>query len=191
MGRKKGEKLMKNKLMIDIETIGQAPGCRVLSFAAFGFSKTGEQVQIYKRLNADEQISHGLTDDVETLEWWSKQDAEIRKDTFSGKESVESAIADFKTFFYKNFSTFYGQGFQVWCCGADFDFAILRKLFEVYGFKLPWKYYSQCDYRTLKTLFPEIKEAEKNGCAHSALLDAMAQMRGLRAFFEKYPEAMQ
>ena len=29
---------MRNKLMLDIETTGQAPGCRVLSFAAFGFS---------------------------------------------------------------------------------------------------------------------------------------------------------
>lgn len=182
---------MRNKLMIDIETTGQAPGCRVLSFAAFGFSKTGEQVQIYKKLFAAEQTSHGLTDEKETIEWWNNQDPAIRNEAFGGTENTAIAISEFKMFFYKHFSTEYGQNLQVWCCGADFDFTILKKLFNVYGFELPWKYYSQCDYRTLKTLYPEIKKAEKNSGAHSALEDAMAQMRGLREFFEKHPEARQ
>lgn len=182
---------MKNKIMIDIETTGYRPGCRVLSFAAFGFSKTGEQVSIYKRLNAAEQSARGLFDDKETMDWWQKQDPALRNEAFSGTENTEIAIAEFKAFFYKNFSTAYGSGFQSWCCGVDFDFPILNKLFNVYGFNFPWKFYSQFDYRTIKNLFPEIKEAEQNKGAHSALEDVMAQMRGLRDFFEKHPEAAQ
>ena len=180
---------MKNILMIDIETTGNRPGCRVLSFAAFGFSKTGEQVHIYKRLNAAEQSTRGLFDDKETIDWWKSQNPAIRDEAFSGTENTEIAIAEFKTFFYKNFSTAYGSGFQVWCCGADFDFPILKKLFNVYGFDLPWKYFHQCDYRTIRKLFPEIEAAEKNEGKHSALEDVMAQMRGLREFFATHPEA--
>lgn len=182
---------MRNKLMIDLETTGKVPGCRVLSFAAFGFSKTGEQVQIYKKLDVADQASRGLTDDKDTLDFWEKQDAEIRKEAFSGTDKTEIAIAEFKQFFYKNFSTAYGEQLQVWCCGADFDFPILRKLFNVYGFvDLPWEFYIQCDYRTLKTLWPEIRIFEQNGGAHSALEDAKAQMRGLRAYYAKFPEAI-
>lgn len=32
---------MRNELMIDIETTGQKPGCKVLSLEAFGFDKDG------------------------------------------------------------------------------------------------------------------------------------------------------
>lgn len=39
---------MKNELMIDIETTGQEPGCKVLSLGAFGFNKAGEQVEFYQ-----------------------------------------------------------------------------------------------------------------------------------------------
>jgi hypothetical protein len=90
---------MRNKLMIDIETTGQAPGCRVLSFAAFGFSKTGEQVQIYKKLFAADQTSHGLTDEKETIEWWNNQDPAIRNEAFGGTENTAIAISEFKMFF--------------------------------------------------------------------------------------------
>ena len=180
---------MKNKLMVDIETTGRAPGCRVLSIAAFGFSKTGEQVYFYRRFNIAEQATRGFTDDDDTMAWWNGGDASIREEAFSGTESTEIVIAEFKTFFYKNFSTAYGQNFQAWCCGTDFDFPILKKLFNIYGFELPWKFYTQFDYRTIKNIFPDIQKAEENKGKHSALEDAMAQMRGLRKFFETHPEA--
>ena len=42
---------MKNELMIDIETTGTNPGCKVLTLGAFGFAKDGSQVEFYKRFS--------------------------------------------------------------------------------------------------------------------------------------------
>lgn len=181
---------MKNVLMIDIETTGTRPGCRVLTIGAFGFSRDGEQVKFYKRLNATDQRMKGLTDDVKTIEWWSSQSPEAFKEAWAGECDVAEAIAEFKAFFYKNFSTAKGANFQAWACGIDFDFPILERLMQTYGFQLPWMFFMQYDYRTVKNLFPKIKEHEGNVLKHSAIEDAAAQLRGLRYFFAMREEAM-
>ena len=76
--------------MIDLETTGTRPGCRVLSIGAFGFSKDGQQVQFYRRLRIAEQAYKGLVDEPATLEWWRKQAADVRDEAFSGQDGTFS-----------------------------------------------------------------------------------------------------
>lgn len=176
---------MKNELMIDIETTGQKPGCKVLTFGAFGFDKNGKQVQFYERFDYSKLGEAGLTDDQKTLEWWEGKDEDARDEAFEGKADPAESIAKFKMFFNANFDLGYGKGFRVWCCGLDFDFPILQEFFRRFGFAFPWKFWDQYDYRTVKNLFPIIKNAERNAAAHTALEDAKAQMRGLREFYQR------
>lgn len=185
---------MKNTLMVDIETTGQRPGCKVLSIGAFGFDTKGNQVSFYKRISPIQQELIGLTDDASTLEWWNRQSEEAKQEAFSGTEDPKKVVSAFLDFFGENFNTSYGENFSVWCCGLDFDFPILEALFKHAlnaNAALPWKFYTQNDYRTIKNQFPIIKKFEGNDLKHSAIEDAKAQMRGLRYFFENIKDKVQ
>ena len=176
---------MKNILMIDIETTGTDPGCKVLTIGAFGFDKDGQQVHFYKRLDRLKLIEEGFKDDVKTMKWWTEKDKAAFDEAYNGNDDPAEAIADFKTLLYGNFKMGRYDGFEVWCNGLDFDFPILKAFFKHYGFDFPWKFWDQYDYRTIKNIFVDIKNYEHNEGAHNALEDAKAQMRGLRYFKEK------
>jgi hypothetical protein len=175
---------MKNQLMIDIETTGQNPGCKVLSLGAYGFNRDGNAVEFYCKFDAGKQDADGLTDEHATMEdFWAKQSREAFEEAFSGKTAPAEGIGEFKIWFLKNFSTEYEDRFRVWACGLDFDFPILKQFFKVYGYAFPWPFWTQYDYRTIKNVFPRIKADECNTAKHTALEDAKAQMRGLQSFY--------
>ena len=69
---------MKNELMIDIETTGQKPGCKVLSLGAYGFDKDGFPTEFYKRFSIAKQDAEDLDDDHDTMAWWFKQGQDAR-----------------------------------------------------------------------------------------------------------------
>ena len=176
---------MKNELMIDIETSGNSVGCKVLSLGAYGFNRLGNPVEFYVRFDAAKMDVDGLTDDQETIDFWSRQGREAFEEAFSGKTDPATGIGEFKHWFIKNFSTDYKDSFRVWACGLDFDFPILKHFFKNYGYALPWQFWTQYDYRTIKNIFARIKADECNVSKHTALEDAKAQMRGLQSFYER------
>ena len=177
---------MNNELMIDVETTGKNPGCKVLTLGAFGFGRDGEQVQFYERFDFSKMGAAGLVDEQDTIDWWLQQRKETRKEAFEGKTAPADGLANFKMFLLSNFNLDKDSGFRVWCCGADFDFPILKEFFRRFGYAIPWKFYQQCDYRTIKNLFPGIKSEEGEKEKHVAIEDAKAQMRGLRNFYKLY-----
>lgn len=176
---------MQNELMIDIETTGQNPGCKVLSLGAFGYDKNGNPVEFYCKFDASKQDVDGLIDDAITMEFWNNQSREAFEEAFSGKTDPAKGIGEFKHWFISNFSTDYKDSFRVWACGLDFDFPILKHFFKNYGYALPWQFRTQYDYRTIKNIFARIKADECNVAKHTALEDAKAQMRGLQSFYER------
>lgn len=177
---------MKNVIMIDIETTGKKPGCRILSIGAFGFSKNGEQCEFYSKMDPSKMEKDFFTDDKETMEWWEKQTVQAREEAFGGTEDPVDAIARFKMWFIRNFDVESRTcKFEAWSCGIDFDFPIMEEFMRFFGFAAPWKFWQKFDYRTIKNCFPGIKMFEQNGAKHTALEDAKAQMRGLRAFKNK------
>ena len=174
---------MKNELMIDIETTGQNPGCKVLTIGAFGFDKNGGQVEFYKRFSVLKLVEEGFKDDLSTMDWWRAKSKDVFDEAFGGTDDPKDGIAEFKQWCYANFAMGRNDKFKVWCKGLDFDFPILKAFFEHFGYHFPWKFWDQYDYRTIAKLFPVITNSENNGMAHSAIEDAKAQMRGLRAFY--------
>jgi len=172
---------MKNTLMIDLETTGSVPGCCILTLGAAGRDKNGKPVDFYKRIAHYRSKNDGFLDESKTIDWWQTKDEETRKEAFCGHDNPEDVIKNFYDFIQENFDTSVNN-FSVWCKGSDFDFPILKRYFERYGFECPWKFWTQRDYRTLQAVFPFIKQHEKNACKHSALEDAKAQLRGLEYF---------
>jgi hypothetical protein len=175
---------MINELMVDIETSGDKPGCKVLSLSAFGFDKNGNQVEFYRRFDAKSQSAQGLFDTDSTMTWWQSQGKEAFEEAFGGDTDPIKGIAEFKQWVMQNFNTGKYDKFKAWSRGIDFDFPIMNRFFAAFGFNgCPWQFWQQYDYRTVANLFPVIKSAEGNELKHSALEDAKAQMRGLRAFY--------
>ena len=183
---------MRNILMIDIETTGTKPGCKVLSIGAFGFNEEGQQVSFYERINPEKLAQEMFFDEDSTMEWWRKQDESVMLEAFGGEKGPAEVLSEFKQFFYKNFNP--GRAsckFTVWSCGIDFDFPILEELFSRLGFAWPWNFWQQRDYRTIKDEHPEVKANEGNVEKHNALEDAKAQMRGLRYYYTEIKPRLQ
>lgn len=120
---------MKNELMIDIETSGQNPGCKVLTIGAFGFDRDGKQVEFYRRFSVMKLLEEGFNDDVATMDWWRTKDKEVFNEAFAGTADPKEGIADFKAWCYENFKIGKNDGFKAWCNGLDFDFPILKAFF--------------------------------------------------------------
>jgi hypothetical protein len=158
----------------------------VLSLGAYGFNRDGNAVEFYCKFDAGKQDADGLNDERATMEdFWAKQSREAFEEAFSGKTEPANGIGEFKHWFISNFSTDYKDSFRVWACGLDFDFPILKHFFKNYGYAMPWQFWTQYDYRTIKNIFARIKADEFNVAKHTALEDAKAQMRGLQSFYER------
>ena len=56
---------------------------------------------------------------------------------------------------------------------------ILGNAFRACGIPVPWNFYDERCYRTLKSLFPQLKAADTRGTKHNALEDARYQAEHL------------
>jgi exodeoxyribonuclease VIII len=167
--------------MVDLETLGRGPGCRILSIGAVVMARDDEIVeaelpQFYLELDVNDQA--GLTIDPETWAWWQQQSAEARGRLFNGggKPGLAAAL--------KSFGLWLNQlaprdlkgnpRLCLWGNGADFDNAILQYAYAASGLPAPWPFWGNRCYRTLKSLAPTVKLVRK-GTHHNALDDALSQ----------------
>jgi hypothetical protein len=157
-------------VMLDLETLGVRPGCKVLSIGAAVFGPAGLGATFYTEMDVNTQVR--LEADQETLEWWIKQPPEARDRLFSNtrvRPTLAQGTAEFAKWLYT-----VAPDALVWGNGADFDNAILAAAYNVQGHKQPWGVRNGRCYRTLKALRPDIK-LERVGTHHNALDDARSQ----------------
>jgi exodeoxyribonuclease VIII len=69
---------------------------------------------------------------------------------------------------------------HMWGNGSDFDNVILTSAYRSTGIPLPWNFWSNRCYRSMKSLHPEI-EMMRTGTHHNALDDAESQAMHLMA----------
>jgi hypothetical protein len=136
--------------MIDIETIGVAPGATILTIAAQSFDPfgTGYYPQhYYARISLESQENRTI--DESTVEWWATQSAEVREEAFAEDNRVplDQALDELGRLIWN--SKF------LWCQGPTFDCTILEHAYKSYRKPLPWKYYMVRDSRTVFSLWPD------------------------------------
>lgn len=159
-------------LMIDIETLGTNPGCVILSIGAVEFHSEGITSEFHAHIDPRSACNAGLTIEPDTVMWWLGQTQEAQKklveaDTVSLHDALEAFV-----------DTFEWKDLRVWANGASFDFPILKAAFDAVGRSIPWAYYNETDYRTLKNIvgksvFDTLRVSPTT--AHDALADARAQ----------------
>lgn len=179
------KKTMRN-VMVDLETLGQAPGCIVLSIGAVAFDDQGLGSEFYTVINIDHSVELGLLRNQDTLDWWDKQSPEAQKVLSEAKDkkksvTVHEAIKNFNQYLLP----FTHGGVKIWGNGANFDNTILAAMYGAAGLKTPWPFWNDRCYRTLKNLYKDIKpEAAREGTYHNALDDAITQARHAVQIFQ-------
>lgn len=165
------------EIMLDLETLGTAPGSVILSIgaAAFDIHKGYQGRNFHTHLNVQVQLNLGMTVSGSTIAWWLQQSDEARFALEKAKKAhPPEALATFDTWM----SACYSKGEGVWANGAAFDPVLLECLYAKCGrVVLPWHFRDVRDTRTLFALAGRKMGdfGTHNPLAHSALHDAIYQ----------------
>lgn len=168
-------------IMMDIETTGVRPGCRVLSIGLVEFDEKGTIDSLLVHPKLSDQVG---VDDGKTMGWWDTQSAEAKSvfaDNHILGESVEYVYKRIKTFIddlvdaRKSLS----QGLDkvdvcIWGNGATFDNSIVQHMFYAKGLPIPWNTFGDRCYRTAINMLGR-PSLQRQGVHHNALDDAMYQ----------------
>lgn len=161
-------------VMIDLETKGKGAGCIILSIGAVSFShETGLGGEFYAVVNQQSCLDIGLTAHPDTVKWWSDQSHEAKEVLRQSEHAgwpIDHALKSLAAFISQNGN----KKIRVWGNGADFDNAILAYAYEACGIQLPWEFYNNRCYRTLKSEHRDVK-IQRIGTHHNALDDAKSQ----------------
>lgn len=165
-------------VMVDLETLGRRPGCKLLSIGAVVFGPTGLGGEFYEEVQMESQGF--LTTDQATLDWWSKQAPEARDRLYGNQASkplLKETLHRFNAWL-EHLAPRDNKG-NLQCCvwgnGADFDNAILQVAYDAVATYQPaWPFFNNRCYRTLKGLAPSVKLV-RQGTHHNALDDAKSQ----------------
>lgn len=172
-------------VMVDLETVGNRPGCGILSIGAVAFDpKTGELgEEMYEVVRLSTCEKAGLTTQKSTMDWWKSQSKEARKvleqaSKATGNLTLEEALEKLTAFL----TPFGLRNVRVWGNGGDFDNAILSAAYGALDKDCPWDFWNNRCYRTLKNLAPHVKML-KDGVQHNALADAKQQAKHAISIF--------
>lgn len=157
--------------MLDIETLGQDPGCVVLSIGAVAFDEDVLSEKFHERISIESCTDAGLEVDGNTLEWWLDQD-EDAKEALKGSRPLQTVLEEFSIFYIENCDG------NIWANAPSFDCEILKAAYEAVGEKPPWEYYEQRCYRTMKNVAGV--STVTGGTKHDALDDAINQAATLQ-----------
>jgi len=167
-----------NNVMLDLETLGNSSGCIILSIGAVHFDPKSNEIDpfyFYSTISPEDSQKHGLKFDASTVIWWMQQNDAARKALTSATAPPVNVLDQFAAWLPKDAI--------VWGNGSDFDNVILAEAYKVTGKPLPWKFWNNRCFRTLKNLRRDVK-AETTGTAHNALDDAINQAKHCQAIFK-------
>ncbi len=162
-------------IMLDLETLGTKPGCVILSIGACVFYPTtgpDEEKTFYAVLNRDDQKERDLTENLDTLKWWKKQNKIAWDQATARAQPTEGELKRFLKWWHSH------RGKFLWSQGSNFDGPLLEALFLSFGLKEPWKYHETRDTRTVYQMcHVKSDSVKRDGTYHNALDDAMHQAR--------------
>lgn len=169
-----GVKIKHNSLnfMLDIETYGTTPDSVIRSIGCVAFSPQGIVDEFYRVLSEDQS---GRVIQKETYNWWKSQPEEAQAAfRVENKETLQEALLLLSEFISGASRGYSNTVSGVWGCGSDFDNVIVAHAYRQLGIDMPWKFWENRCYRTMKSLAPKLK-IQRQGVFHNALDDAKSQ----------------
>ena len=167
-----------NEVMLDLETMGNGPNAAIVAIGAVEFDRylktTGSS--FYTVVDLKSAVALGGVMDADTVLWWMRQSTEARS-AISVGESTNMIIA-LTSFADWLSERGYKKTLRIWGNGADFDNVILASAYRNCGLPIPWEFWNNRCYRTIKSMHKDIK-MERSGTYHNALDDARSQANHL------------
>ncbi len=165
--------------MVDLETLATSPDAVILTIGAVTFDPASNKIfdKLYYRVDVESCDRLGMTINDDTVEWWSKQSADVQTEAFAedNRVPIEEVIEKFHKFAW-NCDAF-------WSHGATFDLVILDCYYRKLNKVPPWNFWQIRDTRTLFDLGYD-PEMPKEGL-HNALEDASRQAIGVQTIYRK------
>ena len=170
---------MARHLMVDLETLATSPNAVILTIGAVTFDPASNRIfdKLYYRVDVDSCDRLGMVVDDATIEWWSKQAADVQTEAFAedNRVDIEEVIEKFHKFAW-NCDAF-------WSHGATFDLVIIENIYRSLNKPLPWNFWQLRDTRTLFDL--GVDPDMPKGSKHDALQDAIRQAVGVQNVYTK------
>lgn len=166
-----------SNIMIDLETMSTRPDAAIVSIGAVRFNGKEILNKLYIGISLKSSVDMLGDLDTSTILWWMNQ-APIARDAITNKDNIHIIEG------LNLLSSFIDKYDKVWGNGSDFDNVILSNAYSNCAIDLPWKYYNNRCYRTIKSLAPGIK-IDREGIHHNALDDALSQTKHLVKICDK------
>lgn len=170
---------MSTDIMLDLETLGNRPGAVIVAIGAVEFHGGEIIKEFYLRVDADSCVAIGLKLDVSTVMWWLKQSDIARMEITKQGKPIRDALAEFSKWIPYD-------DCRVWGNGASFDNTLLAEAYSRARLPIPWKFWNERCYRTVKNLHLDVPFAFETGTQHNALDDAKAQARHLITILDRH-----
>lgn len=168
---------MTNHIMIDLETMGTDHFSAILSIGAVHFDPNSDVIHTKFEINVDllSATRAGLRMDAEAVNFWLNPERAAARDAWFAKDKfdLDTALHGF-TLWLNDMGP--AEDRRIWGNGANFDAPLLGDAYKALGMELPWSFYQELCFRTIKNL-PGAKDCkpEDTGIAHTALSDAVYQ----------------
>jgi hypothetical protein len=150
--------------MIDLETLGTKPGCKVLSIGACIFSPHGIGDTFYEAM--DFETIPG-TIEMGTFKWWFNQSDAARDAAFFGTKDHADTMQKFNAWALAKTPV------NIWADPVDFDLPILEASMLLAGVTPAWGHWLKRDGRTVRKIANVVPR--RVGTPHHALDDAISQ----------------
>lgn len=166
-----------NNVMLDCETMGTGPDGALVSIGAVFFDEATGQMgdEFYRVVNLATAVAEGGQIDASTVMWWMAQDDAARQAIRFNNVHIREALQDFIDWCGRRASE---ADLVVWGCSPTFDCLKVERAIKRLGLRMPWRYYNERCYRTVRERAPSVELDEREG-HHNALEDAKYQARHL------------
>ncbi len=167
-----------NNLMIDLETMGREPDAAIVAIGAVFFDEHTGQIgdTFYRTVHLATAVNLGFKIEASTVLFWLGQSQEARNAILFNAVHVRDAIQDFVEFVWEKGPKM--GDLRVWGNSPAFDCIKLAAHIEACGHDVPWFYWAERCYRTIRDRNRVVTEDERLDL-HNALSDAVHQAKHL------------
>lgn len=171
-------------VMSDIETLGLANDCIILSIGGVKFDQDKIVDKFHVGIDPVDAERYGLKIDAKTVMYWldPKRDEARKRLVELPKVDLFAALDCFAMWCLG--TPAYDRG-SLWGKGATFDNVRIKSAYDAVGIEYPFTYRQDECYRTLANRCPDI-EYKQLGVAHDALDDAESQAVHLQEICRRY-----
>jgi len=170
-------------IMLDLETMGTDPYSPITAIGACRFEMHDDMKAMepfYQPVLLESNIELGLRPSAATILWWMQQSKDAQSHLVDERACALPLALD-------AFTDWLGDRPDlIWGNSARFDVGLLEAAYKACGKLVPWKFYNEKCYRTVKGLpGADAVKLVRKGMHHNALDDAISQALHLRAIYKK------